>query len=212
MPSPSGANSSIVYAKKEVILTAGAIDSPKLLLLSGIGPKTELAKHGVDTFLDLPGVGKNLQDHLWIELVTVQKPNSPHRTSYINSPASLEEARAQYAKDNSGDLAGYYLPQMIAYLKNNRLIHSEEFQDLDEATKRFFLAETRPHYELISVSSISQNIIFNPIPQRCVTARVVIRGAPHHLLIRLSFIKLTHLISTFLASASRRQKSTTPLP
>lgn len=144
-------------------MTAGALDTPKLLLLSGIGPKDELAKHGIDTILDLPGVGKNLQDHLWLELVTVQKPNSPHRTSYINSPASLEEARSQYAKDKSGQLAGYYLPQMISYLKNNRLIHSEEFQALDDETKRFFLAETRPHYELISVRSISQPTIFYPI-------------------------------------------------
>ena len=51
VPSLSGANSCIDYAKKEVILTAGAIDSPKLLLLSGIGPKSELAKHGIDALL-----------------------------------------------------------------------------------------------------------------------------------------------------------------
>lgn len=47
----------------EVLLTGGAINSPQILMLSGIGPKEELAKHGIDVKVDLPGVGKNLQDH-----------------------------------------------------------------------------------------------------------------------------------------------------
>ncbi|MCB4208494.1 GMC family oxidoreductase [Arthrobacter sp. UM1] len=52
-----------VTANKEVILSAGAIDSPKLLMLSGIGPAEHLKEHGVDVLVDSPGVGENLQDH-----------------------------------------------------------------------------------------------------------------------------------------------------
>ncbi|KAA0194364.1 hypothetical protein HAZT_HAZT004710 [Hyalella azteca] len=52
-----------VYARKEVILSAGAIDSPKLLLLSGIGPKEQLQTHGIRSVVDLKGVGQNFQDH-----------------------------------------------------------------------------------------------------------------------------------------------------
>ncbi|MDC5819303.1 choline dehydrogenase [Vibrio europaeus] len=51
-------------AQKEVISSAGSIGSPQLLQLSGIGPKSVLDKAGVKVELDLPGVGKNLQDHL----------------------------------------------------------------------------------------------------------------------------------------------------
>jgi choline dehydrogenase len=51
-------------AAKEVILSAGALRSPQLLMLSGIGPKAELERLGVGIIADLPGVGKNLQDHL----------------------------------------------------------------------------------------------------------------------------------------------------
>ncbi|KAF2363744.1 Glucose-methanol-choline oxidoreductase C-terminal [Trinorchestia longiramus] len=51
------------YARKEVILSAGAIDSPKLLMLSGIGPKQHLESVGIRTLVDLPGVGQNFQDH-----------------------------------------------------------------------------------------------------------------------------------------------------
>jgi len=49
---------------EEVILSAGAIDSPRLLMLSGVGDADHLADHGIDVQVDLPGVGRNLQDHL----------------------------------------------------------------------------------------------------------------------------------------------------
>jgi choline dehydrogenase-like flavoprotein len=52
-----------LIANKEVLLSAGSIVSPKVLLQSGIGPGAELQKLGIHTVLDLPGVGKNLQDH-----------------------------------------------------------------------------------------------------------------------------------------------------
>ncbi|MFA3789883.1 GMC family oxidoreductase [Aliiglaciecola sp. SL4] len=51
-------------AKREVLLSSGAINSPQILMLSGIGPKAHLAEHGIETLVDLPGVGQNLQDHL----------------------------------------------------------------------------------------------------------------------------------------------------
>lgn len=53
-----------VRARREVILCAGTINSPQLLMLSGIGPERELAAHGIGVVRELPGVGENLQDHL----------------------------------------------------------------------------------------------------------------------------------------------------
>ena len=51
-------------ARREVVLSAGPINAPQLLMLSGIGPAARLAEHGIAVVLDLPGVGGNLQDHL----------------------------------------------------------------------------------------------------------------------------------------------------
>lgn len=59
-----GNGSEIVSATSEVILSASSLNSPKLLMLSGIGPAAHLAEHGIDVVADRPGVGQNLQDHL----------------------------------------------------------------------------------------------------------------------------------------------------
>ncbi len=57
-------NEQEAHARRDVVLAAGAIDSPKLLLLSGIGPPEELERHEIDVEVVAPGVGRNLKDHL----------------------------------------------------------------------------------------------------------------------------------------------------
>src|SRR5690606_7795343 len=58
----------LITARREVILAAGAIGSPQLLQLSGIGPGALLQQHGISVVHELPGVGENLQDHLQLRL------------------------------------------------------------------------------------------------------------------------------------------------
>ncbi len=64
-----------VRARREVILSASSFNSPKLLMLSGIGPAEHLRDHGLEVLHDLPGVGGNLQDHLevWVQQECTQK-------------------------------------------------------------------------------------------------------------------------------------------
>jgi len=75
-----------VSANKEVILSGGAINSPHLLMLSGIGPSAHLKEHRIEVHADVPGVGQNLQDHSSIILqyackksFPIHKVNQPHR-------------------------------------------------------------------------------------------------------------------------------------
>ena len=70
-----GGRIELVRARREVVLAAGSINSPKLLLLSGIGPAAHLGEHGIDVVADRPGVGQNLQDHL--ELYIQQACSQP---------------------------------------------------------------------------------------------------------------------------------------
>ncbi|WP_298972016.1 choline dehydrogenase [uncultured Roseobacter sp.] len=63
-----GGRVEIVTARREVVLAASSINSPKLLMLSGIGPAAHLAEHGIEIAANRPGVGQNLQDHLELYL------------------------------------------------------------------------------------------------------------------------------------------------
>lgn len=69
-----------IAARREVILCAGAIGSPQILMLSGIGPGAHLASHGIAVRADAPGVGQNLQDHL--DYVLLRKMKGPGLFGY----------------------------------------------------------------------------------------------------------------------------------
>jgi choline dehydrogenase len=78
----------VVAARKEVLLCAGAIDTPRLLMLSGVGPASDLSALGIDVVLDSPGVGENLLDHP--ESVIVWETDGPiPLNSVMDSDAGL---------------------------------------------------------------------------------------------------------------------------
>ena len=135
-----------------MIICAGAIDSPKILLLSGIGPQEDLSKLQIPVVQHLPGVGRNLQDHYFFELVTIQKPDTHNRTSYMNGPEAIEKARKQWIEEDTGPFSNNCLSQMIAYLRSDRVLHSEQFSKLDAAVRDRYRDKTKPNYELLSVS------------------------------------------------------------
>jgi choline dehydrogenase len=64
-------------ASKEVVLSAGTFDSPRLLMLSGIGPADHIKSHGIPVVADLPGVGQNLQDHILLPVFYNSKVKQP---------------------------------------------------------------------------------------------------------------------------------------
>ena len=70
------------YAKFDVILSGGALNTPQLLMLSGIGPAVELKKHGISIVHDLPDIGKNLQDHCFSTATILQHPNTNERMAF----------------------------------------------------------------------------------------------------------------------------------
>jgi choline dehydrogenase len=72
-PSDQPGKKETALAAREVILAGGAFNTPQLLMLSGIGPRAELQQHGIDARVDLPGVGKNLQDRYEVGVVNRMK-------------------------------------------------------------------------------------------------------------------------------------------
>jgi len=90
-------------ARKEILVSSGAYNSPQLLQLSGVGPAELLKQHGIDIVLDAPGVGNDLQDHLQVRLVT--RCSQPVTLNDIlNHPVRRVMAGARYAAFRKGPL------------------------------------------------------------------------------------------------------------
>ena len=89
-------------ARRDVILSAGAIGSPQILMLSGIGEADHLKQCGIDVFVDLPGVGKNLQDHLQARLV--YKCNEPTLNDEVRSLFDKARIGLKYILFRSGPM------------------------------------------------------------------------------------------------------------
>lgn len=92
-----------VRASSEVILSAGAIGSPQLLMLSGVGEAAHLREHGIGVAADLPGVGQNLQDHLQARLVF--RCNEKTLNDEVRSLANQAGIALRYAMFRSGPMA-----------------------------------------------------------------------------------------------------------
>ena len=92
----------LVKARREVILSGGSINSPQLLMLSGIGEAAQLQDHGIAVVNDLPGVGKNLQDHLQARLV--YKCNEPTLNDEVSSLLGQARIGLKYLMFRAGPM------------------------------------------------------------------------------------------------------------
>jgi choline dehydrogenase len=90
----------VVKARREVIVAASSINSPKILMLSGIGPAQHLKAHGIAVVADRPGVGANLQDHL--ELYIQQESIKPITLNSVLNPVSKALIGAQWMLFKNG--------------------------------------------------------------------------------------------------------------
>jgi choline dehydrogenase len=92
-----------VCARKEVLVSSGAYNSPQLLQLSGVGPAELIKQHGIEIVLDAAGVGNDLQDHLQVRLVT-RCTQTVTLNDVINHPVRRAMAGVRYAVSRSGPL------------------------------------------------------------------------------------------------------------
>jgi choline dehydrogenase len=130
-----GHETRVARARREVIVSAGPIQSPKLLKLSGVGPAQELAAYGIPVVHDLPGVGENLQDHLEFyfqmactQPVTLYSQTSPWRKALIGLRwwftksglgASNQFEAGGFIRSRAGvrypDIQYHFLPMAVSY-------------------------------------------------------------------------------------------------
>ncbi|XP_074030288.1 glucose dehydrogenase [FAD, quinone] [Leptinotarsa decemlineata] len=128
-----------VYSDREVILSAGSLASPQLLMLSGIGPRDHLEDIGIDVLLDSPGVGFNLQDHAALGGATYLYEATE---DYKNKSCSFQlpkifstETINEFTKNKSGPM--YWLPEceVMGFVKTKYENESDDWPDI-----QFFFA------------------------------------------------------------------------
>jgi glucose dehydrogenase (acceptor) len=127
----------VVFASKEVILSAGAIQTPQILMLSGVGPRSHLDEHRIDTIHDLPGVGENLQDHIasggGSYLIT--NPVSNHSLSIVVPKVLQVDTIRQFSFDHRGPLYAMPACEIMGFVNTKYQNPKEDWPDV-----QFFLA------------------------------------------------------------------------
>ncbi|KAK4499000.1 hypothetical protein PRZ48_009512 [Zasmidium cellare] len=139
----------IYRASKEVIICAGAIDTPKLLMLSGIGNEDELNRHSIAVNQHLPGMGRNLQDHVWVLWGYQRKASAPPTQSYdaCHNNEAAADARRQLEEHGAGPFAVNGQGYVLGFLKDEATLKSNDFRALPSAVQAHLNEPTVPTYE-----------------------------------------------------------------
>ncbi|CAG9559047.1 unnamed protein product [Danaus chrysippus] len=118
----------VVYAKREVILAAGAIGSPQLLMLSGVGPAQHLEEVGIDVVYNSAGVGRNLQDHIAVGGIVFQidYPISIVMNRLVNINSAL-----RYAVTEDGPLTSSIGLEVVAFINTKYANETEDWPDIE---------------------------------------------------------------------------------
>lgn len=118
----------VVYARKEVILSAGAINTPHLLMLSGVGPQEHLRKVGVPVIQHSPGVGQNLQDHIAVGGLAflINDPISLVLNRLINLNSAL-----RYAITEDGPLTSSVGLEGVGFITTKYGNQSDDWPDIE---------------------------------------------------------------------------------
>ncbi|KAL9563838.1 hypothetical protein ACKAV7_012010 [Fusarium commune] len=144
------ANGDQHLASKEVILSAGALNTPKILMHSGIGPRDQLESFGIPVVKHVPRIGQGLRDHIFTPLVYTRKEGATGRAPFYGDQKVMDEAFKQWRHDNTGPWSKFACELGIGWFKLDKLIESEEFQALATDVQEFLNRETVPHYEVIT--------------------------------------------------------------
>lgn len=138
------------YASKEVILSAGALNTPSILMHSGIGPASQLSQFNIPVVKDVPRIGQGLRDHMFTPLVYTRKEGDTARKPFYGDQKAMDEALQQWRQDGTGPWTKFACELGIGWFKLDKLVKSEEFKALPEQEKEYLMKETVPHYEILT--------------------------------------------------------------
>ncbi|KAK9421138.1 hypothetical protein SUNI508_05986 [Seiridium unicorne] len=138
------------YASNEVVLSAGALDSPKILMHSGLGPVNQLEKFNIPVVRGIPLVGQGLRDHQFCPLVFTRAKGTTNRASFYGDEKVMDEAVEQWEKDGTGSWAKFACETGIGFFKLDAVTSSKDFEDLPKEEQAYLQSETVPHMEVFT--------------------------------------------------------------
>lgn len=127
-------------------------------MLSGIGPASELQKHGIEVKLDMPEVGQNLQDHCFSTATLLRQPGTDDRSEYEKN-AEIARKKWLEEKDKSGLMGTMHCSVPMGWFKSTEVLESEEFKALDQNTRDHVSKPTVPIFEVATVRISPQTSI-----------------------------------------------------
>jgi len=133
---------------KEVVLTAGSFETPKILMLSGIGDHEELSQHDIETIQHLHDIGKSMKDHAAIFLTALMKPGLYSNIAFENNTEAVQIATDQWAKDGTRNFTEHNMSFAVMFNKIPSLYQTPEFKQLSAAEQEYLLEIRVPTYEI----------------------------------------------------------------
>ncbi|KAF9776094.1 hypothetical protein IL306_005759 [Fusarium sp. DS 682] len=158
-----------VFASKEVILSQGVFETPKLLMLSGVGPTEELKKNGINVKLDSPHVGQHLLDHPIVPFVLQVKDGFGMEDYILRDGVANSAAIDQYNRDKTGPV-GSGLLELVGFPRiDERLEKHQSYREAKAANGGLdpFGPKGQPHFELDFVGMFSTAFQWHyPVPEK----------------------------------------------
>ncbi|CAG9988290.1 unnamed protein product [Clonostachys byssicola] len=138
----------VLSARKEVILSAGALDTPKILMHSGIGPAEQLSKFGIQTIVDNKFVGQNTKDHYHVALKYGRSEESNKVAAFFRDKARQEAALREWNLYRTGDFTNLGTSMNMGFFKSDAVLKSQEFESLPKEEQARLEMPTVPTYEI----------------------------------------------------------------
>ncbi|KAF7553469.1 hypothetical protein G7Z17_g3597 [Cylindrodendrum hubeiense] len=141
----------VLKARNEVILSAGSLDTPKILMHSGIGPADQLTSVGISPLVENPNVGQNYKDHYHVALKYGRTEQSDTISPFFKDKARQAAAMREWQLFRTGDYVTNGTTMTMGFFKSDPVLASKEFADLPVEERSRLCQPTIPTYEIAAL-------------------------------------------------------------